>query len=418
MQLLEKQRQFVASKSRRRAFLGGFGCGKTSTGAALAIRLALRYPGSRGMVAGVSYVRHVKDVIVPKLKQELPSFIQIQPSDRCMDIIIRKGTKFDIQGKPVVLDEDKISKILFYGIGRAGDEDAFRSEEFDWAWADEAVQCDENAFKFIPTRLNRNRDNPHQLGLFYVTTTPDEPSHWLKEYLDKQNFETVTMSTDENDHLTELYIQDRLGQYTGAFRQRYFHGEWVTVDHAMFNYSGLQFVDREEIPQYHMTYVAACDPATSKTGDFFVIAVLGKRPDDPKIYLVDLICEQGMPVLDQVNQFEYIQNKWNPTKFVVETVAYQESLRQLVERKIPNIIGIKPESDKVIRAMQLSACWQNKNFLIACDFYRKKIENEFLSFPAGQHDDIVDACAYAYQHLNYKMVDPNKYPPITKFRRY
>jgi predicted phage terminase large subunit-like protein len=401
--LLEKQRQFVASKSRRRAFLGGFGCGKTSTGAALAIRLALCYPGSRGMIAGVSYVRHVKDVIVPKLKQELPSFIDIKPSDRCIDIIIKKGTKIDKQGTPITVEQDMISKILFYGIGRAGDEDAFRSEEFDWAWVDEAIQCDENAFKFIPTRLNRNRDNPHQLGLFYVTTTPDEPSHWLKKYLDDHNFDCTQMQTRHNTHLTEQYLGMMENNFTGAFASRYLRGEWVTVSNAMFDYSHLQYISSRELPKM-MHYVAACDPATSKTGDYFVIVVLGKAEKDPRIFMVDMICQQGVPINDQIRHLKRVQDEWNPSRFVVETVAYQDALRQLVERDIPHIIGIKPEADKVIRAMQLSSLWQNGNFVISdrcimMDTDRKKIENQFLAFPAGEHDDIVDASVYAYQQL-------------------
>lgn len=417
---LPTQLQFISSRSKKRAFIGGFGCGKTTTGARLAAQLALCHPGSRGLVAGVSYVRHVKDVIVPEILKALDGVpgIKIIKHDRYLDIIINKYTKLQIGNEPWVADRDYTSKILFYGIGRSGDELAFRSEEFDWAWVDEAVVCNEQAFKFIPTRLNRSKSKGCGLGLFYVTTTPDEPSHWLKSFLDDQSFEISTMKTDENTHLTDEYIRERHLQYSGAFALRYLEGLWVTVDNAMFNYSGLQYIDSTEVPRDRMEYVAACDPATSKTGDYFVIAVLGKLPTDPKVYLVDLICERGVPVLQQVELLERTQNRYNPKRFVVETVAYQDSLRQLVERRIPHILGIKPESDKVIRAMQLSACWQNKNFIIGVDLNRKNIENQFLGFPSGEHDDIVDACAYAYKFLNQRTIDPLKYPITSKYSRY
>src|SRR5574343_351663 len=101
---LPTQLQFISSRSKKRAFIGGLGCGKTTTGARLAAQLALCHPGSRGLVAGVSYVRHVKDVIVPEILKALDGVpgIKIIKHDRYLDIIINKYTKLQIGNEPWV----------------------------------------------------------------------------------------------------------------------------------------------------------------------------------------------------------------------------------------------------------------------------------------------------------------------------
>lgn len=365
------------------------------------------------MIAGVSYERHVKEVVYPKIIENIPNVLPWKLHGKALSIQFKNCV---IDGNPI---HEAESKILLYGIGKNGDQSAFRSEEFDWAIVDEAVVCNQHAMKFIETRLGRK--NP--IGILAIVTTPDEPSHWLYDYLMSREFEIHTMKTMDNIHLDSGYIDTMRRDFPGAFGLRYLEGQWITVENAMFTQSGWQELDEDFVYPERMSYVAACDPATSKTGDYFAIAVLGKGTDDPRVFLVDMVCQQGVPIMEQLQHLERIQMTWNPTRFVVETVAYQDALRQLVEKRIPHIIGVKPEADKVIRAMRLSACWNNHNFYIdrRCLFAksdRDKLRTQFLAFPAGDHDDIVDACVYAYKYL-VNSTPTVQTPIITRYpRRY
>ena len=98
-----------------------------------------------------------------------------------------------------------------------------------------------------------------------MASTPDDPSHWLKEYMDAMKFEVTSMKTEENTHLGKEYLPGMRESYPGALGMRYLDALWVSLSQAMFLHSDYHIC---EAPDERMTIVAACDPASSKNGDF------------------------------------------------------------------------------------------------------------------------------------------------------
>ena len=143
------------------------------------------------------------------------------------------------------------------------------------------------------------------------------------------------------------------------------------------------------------------DPASSLSArsDFFAIATMAVDSDGNK-YIVDIIRDKIDPAL-QPQKIIDIYKKYRPRKMKIETVGYQEALRSNVRKMmfeqslyIPGLEkGVKPRVRKSERLLSMVAPLARGEF-----FFRTEdiiAQQEFLSYPRGKHDDILDAVYYA-----------------------
>ena len=139
------------------------------------------------------------------------------------------------------------------------------------------------------------------------------------------------------------------------------------------------------------------DPASSLSvrADYFVVAVLGIDADNNK-YIIDIYRHRLNPA-DQPEKIIEMYKKYRPKRMKIETVAYQEALRSAVRKQmldqnlyIPGLeSGVKPRTRKSERLLSLVPALAKGEF-----FFRPQditAQQEFLSFPKGKNDDILDA---------------------------
>jgi predicted phage terminase large subunit-like protein len=139
------------------------------------------------------------------------------------------------------------------------------------------------------------------------------------------------------------------------------------------------------------------DPASSLSmrADFFVVATIGIDNENNK-YIVDLY-RKRCPPNEQPDIIIDIFKKYHHKKMKIETVAYQEALRTAVKEKmlnnnlyIPGLEkGVKPRNRKSERLLSLVPMLAKGQL-----FFRSidtEAQSEFLSYPKGKHDDIMDA---------------------------
>tara|TARA_R110000824_G_scaffold140556_4_gene306577 strand:- start:4945 stop:6453 length:1509 start_codon:yes stop_codon:yes gene_type:complete len=139
------------------------------------------------------------------------------------------------------------------------------------------------------------------------------------------------------------------------------------------------------------------DPASSLSAraDFFVIATVGVDSDNNK-YILDIYRTRLDPAL-QPDVIIKTFKKFKPRRMKIETVAYQEALRSAVRKQmleqnlyIPGLeTGVKPRTRKSERLISLVPMLAKKEF-----YFRPEditAQKEFLSYPRGKHDDIMDA---------------------------
>lgn len=139
------------------------------------------------------------------------------------------------------------------------------------------------------------------------------------------------------------------------------------------------------------------DPASSLSAraDFFVIATIGIDSDNNK-YIVDIFRDRVDPAI-QPDKIIQTYKKYRPKRMKIETVAYQEALRSAVRKQmleqnlyIPGLEkGVKPRTRKSERLISLVPMLAKKEF-----YFRPQdisAQKEFLSYPRGKNDDIMDA---------------------------
>ena len=139
------------------------------------------------------------------------------------------------------------------------------------------------------------------------------------------------------------------------------------------------------------------DPASSLSvrADFFVIATIAIDNDNNK-YIIDIYRDKISPAL-QPQKIIDVFKKFRPRRVKVETVGYQEALRTAVREimkeeqlYIPGLeAGVKPRNSKSERLLSLVPLFAKGTFYFKPE--HMIAQQEFLSYPKGKHDDIMDA---------------------------
>lgn len=165
---------------------------------------------------------------------------------------------------------------------------------------------------------------------------------------------------------------------------------------------------------------AAVDPAISEKqkADWWAMATLGIAKacpickDNPPGHIFQLDMER-MKEADPNNQVTKIvesYQKWKQDKIKIETVAFQAGLYTMTMKKgaelnvYPPVRAYKPDRDKHRRAVIFSAIVAGKMFHLREDhpLYNTLLE-EFLSFPQGDHDDMIDSIFAAAEDVTMKV---------------
>ena len=139
------------------------------------------------------------------------------------------------------------------------------------------------------------------------------------------------------------------------------------------------------------------DPASSLSNraDFFVIATIAIDSEGNR-YMVDCFQKRISPA-EQPDEIIRVFKKFRPKRMKIETVGYQEALRTATKElmKENNIYipglerGVKPRNSKSERLLSLVPLFARGQF-----YFRPEdinAQQEFLSYPKGKHDDIMDA---------------------------
>lgn len=137
--------------------------------------------------------------------------------------------------------------------------------------------------------------------------------------------------------------------------------------------------------------------STKDGADYTAAVVLGRAPDG-LIYVV--AADRVRAPFHQVLGFIRTMAEAHAPGFVaIEAVQYQAAVVQELLRtsKLP-VKGVQPDRDKLTRFQPLEARYEQGLVRHAPDL-PADFERELLSFPVGDHDDFVDALAYAYAAL-------------------
>lgn len=131
------------------------------------------------------------------------------------------------------------SEIIVCGLDKPG---KVMSTEFDMAYIQEAIECFEDDWEKVTTRL-RNGVMPYQQLL--ADTNPEGPKHWLKQRCERGQCVMLESRHEDNPTLWSMRSGDWtpagrsymsiLDALTGARKPRLRYGRWVQAEGAVYD---------------------------------------------------------------------------------------------------------------------------------------------------------------------------------------
>jgi len=299
----------------------------------------------------------------------------------------------------------------------ADNPDRLRGAGLDFIVLDECAYIKEATWKEVlrPTLTER------QGGALFISTP--KGYNWFQRLYDEaenqEDWERWQLSTYTNPFVPHeeleiakqevgsfLFSQEYLAEFVeakgGLIHPEYFryYKESSIVDYNEEGneeeYGTLVFNDKT-IRQDDLQIITTVDLATStkESADYTVVCTIGLSKDN-EIFVLD-ITRRRIEAPKIIELLENIYEKYRPSIIGVERAGYQLAFIQILRTQtgLP-IRELRADKDKLSRALPLTAKMESGQvfFRKNADWY-SELEKELLQFPAGEHDDQVDALAYA-----------------------
>lgn len=377
--LSRTQAAFVQDGHRWAGYIAGVGSGKTYAGAAKALIQEFRGPPSLGLVVSPTYPMLRDATWRTALEVWAPALAQAHKSE--MRLTLRTG-----------------HEVLFRS---ADDPDRLRGPNCAWAWLDEAALCPEGTWPVVIGRLRQHG----RAGRCWVTTTP-AGMNWLYDVF-------VTRATDDtalfrghtaaNPFLEPAFVDALRAQYGSEFARQELAGEFITLGAGVIRRAWFSVV--EGAPE-GLRWVRYWDLATStaEAADYTVGVKAALAPDGT-LYLADVV-----------------RGRWewpDARRVILHTISGEPDVRVGIERagfqlaavqdvlRDPLALGaavraVAVDRDKLARAQPWIARAEAGKVALVRGPWVAEFLAEAEAFPAGRHDDQVDATSGACQLLGLR----------------
>jgi len=131
-----------------------------------------------------------------------------------------------------------------------------------------------------------------------------------------------------------------------------------------------------------------------ETADYTVIATCALTPAG-NLLVVDVVRER-LPAPDLIPTLRRLHERYDWRWVGIERVGYQLAAVQLARRDGLPVRELKADRDKYARSIPLQVRMEAGTVFFPDDaLWLREVETELLTFPSGEHDDIVDALSYA-----------------------
>lgn len=198
--------------------------------------------------------------------------------------------------------------------------------------------------------------------------------------------------TSDNPYIDPAEIEDaRRDLPELVFRQEYL-AEFVTQEGTLLRPAWLKVGEPPQGLSLRMGVDLAI--STKEGADYSAAVILGTDPQG-NVFIVH--AERTRASFHQVIEWiKALASRWNPSVIHVEQVQFQAAvISELVRTTSLPVKGVRPDRDKVTRFLPLQARYE-QGLVWHAPSLPPEFGSELLSFPLGEHDDMVDAAAYAF----------------------
>lgn len=310
-----------------------------------------------------------------------------------------------------------------------GDEDRYRSSEFQFIGLDEGTQFTEKQIKFFFSRLRRRIDIPVPLR-YRMGTNPGGPSHefikrrYIKPGTPGKRF--IPAKLADNPHIDRAQYLKSLMELDPLTRAQLLAGDWDAVaggrfkrewlDACRYTRRGDYYVLRrrgeatERMVMLNQCFVfGTCDPAASskQTADYTVICAWAVTPDGDLLWLACDRFQAEIP--DIVPRVHTFYKQWHLRELGIEAMMANVAVYQLCTKLPMAVVPLnKGPIDKLVHAtpginlVATGRVWLPAAGEQSAGFPGDRlaeVESELTRFTGDDklddHNDIVDTLSYS-----------------------
>lgn len=170
----------------------------------------------------------------------------------------------------------------------------------------------------------------------------------------------------------------------------------------MFDPSWWQFYEHDTVlPEFIRVMLSVdCTFSDNKGSDYVVGSVIGQAGN--RFYVLDLVRER-MDIIGTINMIQRMYNKHALSGTIIELAASGYAAYQMLQKRVPGLIGFKPEKSKLARASGIIPIVEAGNvFLPVSAPWLDVFTNEFSLFPSSKNDDMVDSLTMAINYMSQR----------------
>lgn len=212
------------------------------------------------------------------------------------------------------------------------------------------------------------------------------------------DWQSWQMPSSVNPHLDPAELETARAESPElVFRQEYL-AEFVDFGGTAVMREWLQYGTPPAIQSLTISMGVDLALSTKETADYTAAVVMG-REKSGNLWVLDV--QRIRAPFHQVMQFiQQMADKWRPSMVSIEEVQYQSAvIQELLRTTHLPVRGVRPDKDKLTRFQPLQARYEQRIIHHAVGL-PGFFDDELLSFPVGNHDDIVDALVYAFNGLS------------------
>lgn len=397
-----RQKQFLVLADVLEVLFGGAAGGGKSEAVLMAAAQYLHVPGYSALLLRESFT----DLMQPKAL--IP---------RSKEWWMQTDASWDGQGHRWTFpcEGGGFSTIGFGYLDRDDSVYQYQSAEFQFIGVDELTQHSEFRYRYMFSRLRKPKIGP--LGSVPLRmragTNPGGKGHdWVKgRFIEPQTRQSgsvfVPSKLEDNPTLDADEYRMSLSHLDPVSREQLLAGDWDIVEGNLFQRPW--FVLSKEPPAAKSTgqFCRYWDKAGTSGGGDYSAGVLMQRDKEGTFWVIDVIrgqwnYGQRERMIEQTAMLD--RQRYGHVKIQIEQEPGSGG-KESAERTVKMLAGFPVSAatvtgDKSVRASGLASQAFADNVRVLIRPWTQAFLDEMCVFPAGQHDDMVDAAAGAFNVLS------------------
>ena len=385
------QTEFVLSDDLEVLYGGAAGGGKT----AALLMGALQYADTPDYSA-LLLRRTYPDLALPKTLMDL--------AHRWL-----KGTQARWSGRDHCYVFPSGAKLVFGYCEHPGDEERYRSSEFQYIGVDEVTEWRENQYTFLFSRLRRPKNLDVPLRMRCATNPGGVGHEWVKQRFLVEASESgrrfIPARLFDNPQIDQASYVRSLMNLDPVRRAQILDGDWdINPEGCKFQRGWFRIVD--DYPRGYRIVrnwdKASTEPERGKDPDWTV----GVKATlvEGVFYVLDMVRFRGTPQLNEATIRQVAEIDGGEVDVFMEQEPGSAGVNDVdnYARKVLlgfSFRGVKTTGSKELRANPLSSSAEQGNVRLVRGCWNRDFLDEFELFPNGAHDDIVDAASGAFSKL-------------------